>query len=143
MSSPDFRAEIEIEIPFHDLDPMGVVWHGRYAKYLELARCALLRQFDYDYPAMRESGYAWPVVELNLKYVRPLHYGQRIRVRAELLEWENRLKIGYLISDAASGERLTRAVSVQVAVDGATGELQFVSPSALTDRLLRHGGSGQ
>jgi acyl-CoA thioester hydrolase len=132
------RAEVVLEIPFHDLDPMGVVWHGRYAKYLELARCALLSRFDYDYPAMRESGYAWPVVELNLKYIRPLRYAQKIRVRADLLEWENRLKIGYLIADAATGERLTRATTIQVAIDIATGELQFVAPAALTERLLRH-----
>jgi acyl-CoA thioester hydrolase len=38
-------------------------------------------------------------------------------VRASLVEWENRLKINYLISDAETGERLTRASTVQVAVD--------------------------
>jgi acyl-CoA thioester hydrolase len=140
VASPIFRAEITLDVPFHDLDPMGVVWHGRYAKYLEHARCALLNRFDYDYPAMRESGYAWPIVELNVKYIRPLRYGQKIAVRADLLEWENRLKIGYLITDAASGERLTRATTVQVAIDIATGELQFVSPAALVDRLQRRDG---
>ena len=139
MAAPKFRAEIELDVPFHDLDPMGVVWHGRYAKYLELARCALLSTFDYDYPAMRDSGYAWPLVELNVKYVQPLRYGQRFRVRADLLDWENRIRIGYLITDALTGRRLTRAVSVQVAIEVATGELQFVSPAALTERLRRHG----
>ena len=138
MAGPNFSAEIELDVPFHDLDPMGVVWHGRYAKYLELARCALLATFDYDYPAMRESGYAWPVVELNVKYVRPLRYGQKFRVRADLLEWENRIKIGYLVVDAATGERLTRAVTVQVAIEVATGEMQFVSPAVLIDRLRRY-----
>jgi acyl-CoA thioester hydrolase len=135
-----FSAELQLDIPFHDLDPMGVVWHGRYAKYLELVRCALLRRFDYDYPQMRESGYAWPVVELNVKYIRPLRYGQAVAVRADLLEWENRLKIGYLIRDSVTGERLTRATTVQVALDATTGELQFVSPAALIERLQRHSG---
>ena len=41
-------AEIELGPAFHDLDPMGVVWHGHYLKYLELARCALLQTFDYQ-----------------------------------------------------------------------------------------------
>ena len=36
-------ASVEIEIPFHDCDPMQVVWHGNYARYLEVARCELLR----------------------------------------------------------------------------------------------------
>jgi acyl-CoA thioester hydrolase len=128
-------AEIDIDVPFYDVDPMHVVWHGHYVKYFEHARCALLRQIDYDYPAMQASGYLWPVVELQLKYVHSASYGQRLLARATLLEYENRLKIGYLITDRASGERLTKGHSVQVAVHAATRELQFVSPKVLLDKL--------
>ena len=128
-------AEIDIDVPFYDVDPMHVVWHGHYVKYFEHARCALLRQIDYDYPAMQASGYLWPVVELQLKYVHSASYGQRLLAKATLLEYENRLKIGYLISDRASGERLTKGHSVQVAVHAATRELQFVSPKVLLDKL--------
>ena len=32
----------EITVEFYDLDPMNVVWHGNYVKYLEKARCDLL-----------------------------------------------------------------------------------------------------
>ena len=62
-------AEVEIEIPFFDVDPMAVAWHGHYVKYFEVARCAMLRKIDYDYPKMHESGYMFPVVEIYLKYV--------------------------------------------------------------------------
>jgi acyl-CoA thioester hydrolase len=128
-------AEIDIDVPFYDVDPMHVVWHGHYVKYFEHARCALLRLIDYDYPTMQASGYLWPVVELQLKYVHSATYGQRLLARATLLEYENRLKIGYLITDRASGERLTKGHSVQVAVHAATRELQFVSPKVLLDKL--------
>ncbi len=132
---PELSARIELEPAFHDLDPMDVVWHGHYLKYLELARCALLQSFDYDYPQMRDSGYAWPVVDLRCKYVRPVRYGQRIVVQAQLVEWENRLRIDYLVTDAASGEVINRAHTIQVAVDLASGEMCFVSPDALLQRL--------
>ena len=36
-----YSSEIEIKIPFYDLDPMNIVWHGNYIKYLEQARCKL------------------------------------------------------------------------------------------------------
>jgi acyl-CoA thioester hydrolase len=36
------RAEVEVEVPFHDVDLAGVVWHGHYMKYLENARWALM-----------------------------------------------------------------------------------------------------
>ena len=132
---PDLSCEIALEPAFHDCDPMQVVWHGHYFKYLEVARCALLRRFDYDYPQMQESGWLWPVVDARIKYVRPLHFAQPLRVRAEIVEWENRLKVEYLIRDAATGEKLTSAFTVQVAVDPASGEMQYVSPSVLWEKL--------
>ncbi|GAB2655591.1 acyl-CoA thioesterase [Arenimonas aestuarii] len=131
----EFSAEVALTPAFHDIDPMEVVWHGHYVKYFELARCALLQSFDYDYPQMRASGYAWPIVDLRAKYVRSARYGQSLVVRATLVEWENRLKIDYQVRDADTGEVLTRATSIQVAVDVATGEMCFASPNALLERL--------
>ena len=130
-------TSVEVEVPFHDVDAMNVAWHGHYVKYFELARCALLRRFAYDYPQMQASGYLWPIVECSLKYVRPARYSQRLRVEAKLVEYENRIKIAYLIRDAASGERLTKGHTTQVAVDADTGELQFVSPAVVFAKLER------
>lgn len=125
----------EIIVPFHDVDVMEVVWHGNYVKYLEIARCALLSTFGYDYPQMRDSGYAWPIVECQLKYVRPARYGQKLHVRASVIEFENRLRIDYLLTDAISGERIAKALTTQVAVDLTSGEMLFVSPPVLFERL--------
>ncbi|MBT0568751.1 acyl-CoA thioesterase [Curvibacter sp. CHRR-16] len=128
-------AEVELEVPFHDIDVMDVVWHGHYVKYFEIGRCALLRRLDYDYPQMRESGYAWPVVDCQLRYVRSARFGQRLVVRATLQEYENRLRIAYEVQDQASGERLTKGQTIQVAVDMRSGELQLVSPTVLLERV--------
>ena len=130
-------AAVDVEVAFHDVDAMNVVWHGHYVKYFELARCALLRRFDYDYPQMLASGYLWPIVDCRLKYVRPALYGQRLRVEATLIEYENRIKIGYEIRDAATGERLTKGSTIQVAINAATRELQFVSPPIILTNLER------
>lgn len=128
-------AETEIEVQFYDLDPMQIVWHGNYVKYLEVARCALLDSIGYNYLQMKESGYAWPVIDMNLRYIGSAVFGQRLRLRAEIVEYENRLKIDYLLSDAATGKRLNRASTTQVAVDVTTGEMCFVSPSILFEKL--------
>lgn len=129
------RGEVLVEVPFHDIDSMGIAWHGHYVKYLELARTALLDGIDYDVEAMRESGFAWPVIELHIRYAQPLNYRQRIRVEAELVEIEHRMKILYQVLDAATGRRLTRAHTVQVALDMDSGEMLFASPSALTEKF--------
>jgi len=135
MNTPELSHEIELAPAFHDLDPMNIVWHGNYPKYLEIARCALLAKFDYDYPAMRDSGYAWPIVDMRLKYVRSAEFNQKLLVRASIVEWENRLKIDYVIRDAASGTVLNKAYTIQVAVDMATREMLYVCPPVLWQRL--------
>jgi len=128
-------VEIELEIPFQDGDPMGVTWHGNYFRYLEAARCALLDKMAYGYKAMMESGYLWPIVDTRMKFMRPTVFQQRIRVVATLQEYENRLKIGYEISDIETGERVTKGYTIQVAVDKSTNELCFVSPPILFEKV--------
>ncbi|WP_141325827.1 thioesterase family protein [Myxococcus sp. AB025B] len=132
---PELSHEIELTPPFHDIDLMEVVWHGHYVKYLELARCALLAKFDYDYPQMLASGYAWPVVDMRLKYVRSATYGKALRIRAEITEWENRLRIDYVLRDAATGQKVNQAHTIQVAVSIATKEMLYVCPPVLWQRL--------
>jgi acyl-CoA thioester hydrolase len=136
-STPPARwwAEVEMQVQFFDLDPMEIVWHGNYVKYLEVARCALLDKIDYNYVQMKESGYMWPIIEMNLRYPGSATFGQRLLLRAEIVEWENRLRIDYLISDMASGRRLNRASTTQVAVDIHSGEMCFVSPPVLFQKL--------
>jgi len=135
MTMPELSHEIELVPAFHDVDSMDVVWHGHYVKYLELARCALLDKFGYGYTKMRDSGYAWPIVDLRMKYSRPASFDQPLVVRAEIVEWENRLKMEYAIRDAKSGSRIHSATSIQVAVDLATGQMQYVCPRVLWERL--------
>ncbi|HET7674883.1 MAG TPA: thioesterase family protein [Gammaproteobacteria bacterium] len=128
-------AETELEVQFQDCDPVEIVWHGNYFRYFEAARAALLRKIDYDYPVMRASQVVWPVVEAHVRFARPLRYGQRIRVRAGLVEWENRMKIQYRVAEAESGTRVTTGYTVQCAVDVRTWEIQWVSPPDLLERL--------
>ena len=129
------QAEVAITVPFHDIDSIGVAWHGHYAKYFEIARCELLESFGYGYDAMRDSGFMWPVIDMHIRYVKPVRFGQRILVKATLREWENRLRIDYLVTDQASAQRLTKGSTVQVAVDIQSGEMCFVSPPVLFERL--------
>ena len=76
-----------------------------------------------------------PIIDMHLRYAAPAAFGQRLLLRAEIVEWENRLRIDYLISDAASGKRLNRATTTQVAVDLKTGEMCFASPPVLFEKL--------
>lgn len=129
-------AIIEATVAFHDIDVIGVMWHGHYLKYLENARWALMDQIGFGYDVMRESGFGWPIVEMHVKYVHAARLGDQLRVRASLVEWENRLVMNYLVL-RADEERLARGKSVQVAVDANSGALQFATPQPLLDCVQR------
>lgn len=129
------HATIEATVAFHDIDVIGVMWHGHYFKYLENARWALMDRLGFGYAVMAASGYGWPIVEMHVKYVQAAKLGDQLSVRASLVEWQNRIVVNYLITRADNRERLARAKSVQVAVDARTGVLQFVTPQLLLDRV--------
>jgi acyl-CoA thioester hydrolase len=133
---PVFEISTDILVPFYDVDSMDIVWHGHYVKYFEDARCCLLNQLDYNYQTMRASGFAWPVVDLRVKYVKPAQFNRLIRVFARLIEWEVRLKIDYRIIDVESGATLTKGHSVQVALDmHNNNEMCFATPEVLRKKI--------
>lgn len=128
-------SEITITTQFGDVDPMRVVWHGAYVRYLEQARSALMDKVGYNYPEMNASGYVWPIVDLHIKYVKPIRLLQQVVISAEIVEYENRLKIAYRCRDSGTREVLTKATSIQVALKAESFELCFECPSALTEKI--------
>jgi acyl-CoA thioester hydrolase len=128
-------AEAETTVEFFDLDPMQVVWHGNYLNYFEIGRRTLLEKIGYSYYEMEKSGYAFPVIEISAKYVGSLRFRDRARIKAVLVEYENRLRIKYEIRNAETGLLTTKGVSTQMAFDIKAGESCFVCPAALTEKI--------
>lgn len=134
-----FTTQIDIQVPFFDVDSMHIAWHGHYAKYFELARCDLLERVGHDYEAMFASGYSWPIVDMRIRYMRPLRFNQRVRAAAMLKRWDHQLRITYRIRDADGGGLLARGYTLQAPVDMATGVMRLTQPEAVTRALVRAG----
>ncbi len=128
-------ASAEATPQFYDLDPMNIVWHGNYPKYLELGRVAVMKKIGYNYEEMIESGYAWPFIEMRMRYARPMKLDHPVKITAGIVEWENALRITYSIVEIATGERVMRASSSQVAVKIGTTEMLWVAPPILGEKL--------
>ena len=135
MALPTHSASVEVSVPFYDVDPMHIVWHGNYLKYFEAARSALMEKLNYNYREMRDSGYSWPIIDMSARYGGSATVGDRLVVTATLREWDTRLRISYRIVNKATGKRITRGQSVQVAVDMRNGEMCYRSPAILFQKL--------
>jgi acyl-CoA thioester hydrolase len=127
-------ASVALSIPFHDIDLTGVVWHGRYPKYFELARDALMEKIDFSYAEMRSSGFVFPVVDSQIRYVRSLRLHQQVRVVAVLREWEMRVVVNYRIQDEQDVV-YTKGSTTQVAVKASNWEMQLGSPAQLLEKV--------
>jgi len=131
----DLSAEVTVITSFQDADPMGVIYHGNYFRFFEEARRLLMGKINYNYRDMVDSGYAWPVIDSYVKYVQAIPYNHEIRITATLTEWENYIRVDYIIYDAQTGKRLTKGYTRQVAVDMKTEEMCFASPLLLKEKL--------
>ena len=128
-------AETEFTVEFFHLDPLYVVWHGNYINYFEIGRRVLLEKIGYSYKDMKETNYTFPVIEVSAKYIGSLRFLDRAIIKAILLEYENRLKIRYVIRNAKTGVIVTKGSSTQMAIDLKTGESCFYCPKLLIDRV--------
>jgi acyl-CoA thioester hydrolase len=124
-----------IKIHYFDVDPMNVVWHGNYVRFMEMARTALIAQMGYDYAAMDASGYVWPIVDMRIKYVRPLLLQQSVVIEATLVEYENRIVVDYKFIDQETDKLLTKATTTQVAVKIGSTSMDMVCPADFVNRV--------
>ena len=131
---PADAVRVELEVPFHDVDPLLVAWHGHYFKYFEIARTALQRKHRLDAPDLRELGHAWYVIESRCRHVAPLRYGERFYVYAWFDEDDPRIGIAYEIVNRESGRRVARARTTLVTTRG-DGELLLETPGEILHRI--------
>ena len=125
---------VELEVAFHDVDALQVVWHGNYLRYFELARTALLRARGLDVHDIGRLGYRLLVVESRCRHTFPLRYGERFRVDAWFRDVDYRLNIAYEVTNLAHDRRAARGHTTLVTTD-AEGRLLMTTPAAILERL--------
>lgn len=78
--------EIQIRVRYGETDQMGVVHHGNYALYLEIARIEWLRKLGISYLDMEKEGVGLPVVSFSVKFKKPARYDDLIKVKTQLIK---------------------------------------------------------
>ncbi len=134
LTPPPSAISIEVEIPFHDVDALHVVWHGHYCKYLELGRTALLRAHRLDAPDVLALGHRFMVVETHLRHLAALRYGDRCRVSSWFTEVENRIGVHYDLFNVTRHCRAAQARTLLVTTRD-DGSLCYETPPAVLERL--------
>lgn len=78
------RAQVTVR--YAETDMMGVVYHGNYLPWFEVARTQLLREQGFAYRQLEADGFRLPVLEISAKYRRPAVYDDVITIVATIAE---------------------------------------------------------
>lgn len=126
-------VSVTLKVPFHDCDPLFVVWHGRYFQYLEVARSALFARHAVDVDDVRGLGYRMYITDVHCRYMHPLTYNDEFCVTARFTALRPLLRIAYEVRNLTVNRKSARAVTVLAATDAASKLL----PETPDDLVLR------
>jgi acyl-CoA thioester hydrolase len=123
-------AETRFEVRFYDCDPLGIVWHGNYARFFEMGRDAFVKQSDLDFLEIyHKYGFSTPLIAMDFSFKRPLTYKDIGIVRATFRPTDSaKLIFDYSIVKEATGERICTGSTTQVFVDQKTQQLSLTIP---------------
>lgn len=114
----ELTTEKELEIRFSEVDVMKVVWHGSYPLYLEDAREAFGAQYGLSYQNYLDNNVFAPIVEMNIKYKKPVLYGAHPHIRITYRPKEAaKIVFDYEIFDPEDGSLYLTAQTTQVFMD--------------------------
>ncbi|MDR6300340.1 acyl-CoA thioesterase [Mesonia maritima] len=113
----------KVRVRYAETDQMGVVHHGNYAQYLELARIEWMEQFGVSYKGMEENGVMLPIYEMNFKFRNPAKFDDILTIETTLENApEVKIEFSYKIYNQ-NKELLTTASTVLVFTDMKTKKI--------------------
>lgn len=131
--------EVKLSVPFHDLDPMHIVWHGNYLKYFDIARFELFSSAGIDlYEFYKKTNYLFPLTKTSTKHIIPLKYNDAFTCKATVIEAQIKIVIDFEIrrpGRSGSDEVCTKGRGEQVAVKYPEMEIMFEIPGEIRKAL--------
>ncbi|WP_167596876.1 acyl-CoA thioesterase [Leeuwenhoekiella sp. ZYFB001] len=124
-----------VKVRYGETDQMGVVYHGNYAKYLEVARIEWLSDLGVSYKKMEENGVMLPVYDMRYSFLKPAFFDDLLTVKTTLRKIPRAsIVFDYEIYNQ-NQELLTRAETTLVFVDMKTNR-PTRCPQYILDLLL-------
>ena len=112
-----FEHQIKFRVLYSDTDKMGYMYYGQYAKYLEMGRVEALRSLGLSYKSMEDTGVMLPVLDLKLKYLKPLFYDDEVTLTTKVCDMpEARIYFEYELKNP-KGELTTLAKTTLVFIN--------------------------
>lgn len=130
------ECEVKLKVPFHDLDPLNVVWHGNYLKYFDVARGELFSRSGIDlFEYSQKKHYVFPVIRSSIKHLHPLRYADEFICKATLKEAAVKIAMDFEIRLATDGRLSATGSGEQCALNTDDMEMELAIPQDIQDAL--------
>ena len=127
-------SETRIQVRYDEVDKMGYVYHGNYARYYHISRTDLLRKFGLSDKDLEQLELLLPVIELNIKYLKPVYYDDIITIRTTLDELpQSRMKFYHSVYNSQN-EVINTAISTVVFIDSKSRK-PMRAPQLVLDKI--------
>ncbi len=133
-----FTTETQIRIHYALTDQMGVVYHGHYAQFYEIARTEAIRQIGYTYKDIEAMGIIMPVIDIHSRFLRPAKYDDLITVKTILKEFPANHKIVFHHEIYNEGDELLNTGDVTLYFMEAKGMKRVDMPGPLKEVLEKY-----
>jgi acyl-CoA thioester hydrolase len=80
------QTRAQVTVRYAETDMMGIVYHGSYLPWFEVARTQLLKEQGFPYRQLEAEGYRIPVLDVAAKFLRPAFYDDTLTVVATIRE---------------------------------------------------------
>ena len=128
--------ETQFTVPFYDLDPMRMVWHGNYLKYFDTTRAELFYAAGFDpLEYFKKTNYLFPITKTSTKHIVSLRYRDEFTCKATVTEAQYKIVINFEIRLVGDHQLCARGKSEQVAVKYPAMEILFEIPDDIRKAL--------
>lgn len=104
-------------VSYYETDAMGVVHHSNFVRLFEDARVAWLRERRVDHAHAPHADVVFAVVDLTCRYLKPLRFGDFVKVRLQVQGEGVKLRFRYAIYKNEETETACTGTTLHVAVD--------------------------
>ena len=103
-------CECKLIVRTYECDSYGHVNNANYLNYLEYARCEMLRDVGFDYPAMVKAGYGIYVARVEIDYKKPAFVDDELLIKSR--PFKKRAVSGIIAQDIWRGDELLAEAKV-------------------------------
>jgi acyl-CoA thioester hydrolase len=130
-----FSAETNYRVLYADIDQMGYMYYGQYAKLFEIGRVEALRSLGLSYKEVEDEGIWMPVYELNSRYIEPAKYDDLLTIKTTIKELP-KVRIVFFTDIFSSEDILLHSAKVTLVFIRSSDKKLQLCPKIMTNKLL-------